>query len=92
MQTRILQSQPKMTGYATGAETRRAILTALLAREPQSIRALASAAGIVYSHAYQVVRLLERDGLVSVSRRMGPRGSEVQLTPAGREAARLARH
>lgn len=81
-----------MTGYPRGQETRRAVLTELLAREPLSIRALATAAGIVYSHAYQVVRLLERDGLVSVSRRMGPHGSEVRLTPAGREAARLAQH
>lgn len=81
-----------MTGYASGRATRRAILLALLAREPQSIRALATAAGIVYSHAYQVVRLLERDDLVSVSRRMGPHGSEVRLTAAGREAAQLAQN
>lgn len=81
-----------MTGYRTGIETRRAILTELLAREPLSIRALATAAGIAYSHAYRVIRLLERDGLVTVHRVMGPRGSTVALTPAGREAARLSQH
>lgn len=81
-----------MTGYATGAETRRAILTALLAREPQSIRALATGAGLAYSHAYRVIRLLERDGLVTVERAIGRHGSTVRLTPAGREAARLAQH
>lgn len=88
MQTRILQSQP-MTGYASGKATRRAILLALLAREPQSIRSLATAAGLDYANAWRQIQRMERDGMVTVHRGMGRTGSTVALTPAGRGGAEL---
>lgn len=83
-----VQSQP-MTGYASGRATRRVILLALLAREPQSIRALATVAGLDYANAWRQIQRMERDGMVTVHRVMGRHGSTVTLTPAGRGGAEL---
>lgn len=78
-----------MTGYKSGAATRRAILLALLEREPRTVKGLAAEAGCVVSNAWRTVGLLERDGLVTVTRGMGRRGAAVTLTAAGRGAAQL---
>lgn len=80
---------PAMTGYRTGAATRRAILLALLEREPRTVRGLAAAVGISYPAMRAHLLRMARDGAVVIQ--TGRRGSpgQVTLTEAGRTAARL---
>jgi len=78
-----------MTGYRTGAETRRRILRALLALEPRTIRGLADAANKDYSTIAHHLRGLESDGLVTVGRARGRLGAKVRLTTAGKSAAQM---
>lgn len=78
-----------MTGYTSGRATRKAILLELLAREPQSIRSLATATGGDYANVWRMIQRMERDGMVTVHRAIGRRGSTVTLTPAGRGGAEL---
>ncbi len=85
----VLYSPAMAPGYKTGAATRRAILLALLAEEPRTIRGLAAAVGVTENGTRGHVRRMERDGLLMVTRRMGRLGSEVRLTAAGKEAAKL---
>lgn len=85
--TRPLQSQP-MTGYRTGAPTRRKILEALLAREPRTVRGLAADIGVDHRIVTHHIGVMERAALVTVERRRGRLGSVVRLTEAGRTAAR----
>lgn len=73
-------------GNVAGDATRRAILAALLDREPQTIRGLAKAAGTGYMNARYHLDILTRAGLLEVDRRRGRAGSRVCLTAAGREA------
>ena len=87
--TRAGAHNTPMTGYKTGAATRRKILLALLEREPRTIRELATAASYDYGNTWRVVKMLERDGLVIVERSIGRHGSAVRLTAAGKGAAQL---
>lgn len=77
-----------MPGNKAGAATRRAILTALLEREPRTVNELAGVVGITHQGMGKHVRGMERDGLLTVERGMGRHGSQVRLTPAGRAAAK----
>lgn len=77
-----------VTGYKSGAATRRAILLALLAEEPRTIRGLAMTTGIDYANAYRHTKRMEASGLVRVDRSIGRHGAQVFLTEAGRTAAR----
>lgn len=76
-----------MTGYKTGAATRRKILLALLEREPRTIRGLAAVAGQAHPAMISQLRRMKRDGLVDVAPGVGRSGSKVTLTPAGRVMA-----
>lgn len=40
-------------------------------------------------NVWRMIRIMERDGLVTVERSIGRHGSAVRLTPAGRGAAEL---
>lgn len=80
---------PAMTGYKSGAPTRRAILLALLESEPRTVRGLADAVGLTEGAIRKHVRSMTEDGLLTVRRGIGRRGSAVRLTRAGREAARI---
>lgn len=84
----MLQSPP-MTGYKSGAPTRRAILLALLASEPRTINGLAKVANIGAPAMLRHLRRMRDSGMVEI--RTGRRGQagQVTLTPAGREAAKL---
>ena len=89
MQT--LTIQPKiapMTGYRTGAATRRKILLALLEREPRTINGLARDIGEDQANIGRHIGRMEKAGLVTVERRRGRAGSLVRLTEAGKTAAR----
>lgn len=79
----------RMTGYRSGAPTRRAILLALLESEPRTVRGLASAVGLTEGAIRKHVRSMAADGLLAVRPGIGRHGSAVRLTSAGREAARL---
>lgn len=83
----VVQS-PAMTGYRSGAESRQAILAALLEREPRTVRGLADAVGISPAGMAKHVRLMARDGLLRVDRGIGRHGSSVYLTDAGRLAGK----
>lgn len=72
----------------SGAPTRRAILSALLKAEPQTIRGLADAAGLTYVNLYHHLRVMERAGLIAIDRKRGRSGSRITLTEAGRLAAK----
>lgn len=78
-----------MTGYKSGAATRRAILLALLAEEPRTIRGLAAAVGISHPGMRSHLKRMQAAGLVTVA--IGKRGAagQARLTAAGREAAKL---
>lgn len=76
-----------MTGYRSGAPTRRAILLALLESEPRTVRGLATELSVDYRTALHHVGMMERAGLLSVERGRGQHGSAVRLTDAGRLAA-----
>ena len=80
-----------MTGYVSGNATRRLILLALLVREPQTMEDLARASGTTQPNVSKALRGMEQAGFVTVVRRKGRRGSEVRLTPKGRETALLLR-
>lgn len=84
----VVQSPP-MTGYKSGAPTRRAILLALLESEPRTIRGLALVAGIGPPAMMRHLRRMQESGLVSVCTGMSGTPGRVTLTPAGREAAKL---
>lgn len=83
----MLQSPP-MTGYKSGAPTRRAILLALLESEPRTVRGLAETCEHDPASMHRFVLRMERDGLLRVDRGRGRRGSSVYLTEAGKLAAR----
>ena len=89
LQTQTVVTSSAMTGYKTGAGTRRKILLALLASEPQTINGLARTVGLNVSNVYRHLQRMKRDGLVDVQ--AGARGTpgRVTLTTAGREAAKL---
>lgn len=78
-----------MPGNVRGVATRRAILSALLEREPRTVRGLAAAIGMSEQGTRGHVIRMERDGLLAVERRAGRHGSSVSLTGTGREAAKL---
>lgn len=77
-----------MTGYKSGAATRRAILLALLEDEPRTVRGLAADIGLRHQVVDHHIGVMERAGMVSVERRRGRLGSMIRLTEAGRTAAR----
>jgi len=87
LQTAAVVSSPVMTGYKTGAETRRAILLALLEREPRTMRGLAAATDRTHANIQAHLARMERSGLVTIERGQGRRGAQVRLTEAGRLAA-----
>jgi len=77
-----------MTGYASGAPTRRAILLALLEREPRTVNGLARDIGRGAPNVFRHLQRMETGGLVKMDRGAGRHGSKVYLTEAGRIAAR----
>lgn len=78
-----------MPGNARGVATRRAILAALLKDSPQTVSGLASSTGRKEPNIREHVARMEADGLLTVARRIGRHGSEVRLTTAGEQAAKL---
>lgn len=79
----------RMPGNARGVATRRAILAALLKSQPQTVSGLAAAINRKVANIREHVDNMESDGLLTVTRRLGRHGSEVSLTTAGEEAAKL---
>lgn len=78
-----------MTGNRGGDDTRRAILLALFAKEPQTMHGLADTTGRDVSTVSYHMPGLESEGFVTVERRRGRLGSIIRLTDQGRTSARM---